>query len=104
VIVEKKHYRRLPEDVHVAFYRIAQESINNLARHSNATHARARLIYKPDELQLIVVDNGDGFNINHQSSGFGLNSMRERAAGIGATLDIKSKKGIGTRVSLVWRG
>jgi PAS domain S-box-containing protein len=104
VIVEKKHYHRLPEDVHVAFYRIAQESINNLARHSNATHARARLSYKPDELQLIVVDNGDGFNINHQSSGFGLNSMRERAAGIGATLDIKSKKGIGTRVSLVWRG
>lgn len=93
----------LPEEVHVALYRIAQESFNNIARHGNAKQARARLIRTPDRVELVIVDNGRGFDMKRTTSGFGLTSMRERAASINAVLQIRSRVGTGTRVRLVWK-
>lgn len=93
----------LREDVHMAFYRIAQESLNNIARHANAKQARIRLIHTPERLELVIVDNGDGFDKKRPSSGFGLTSMQERATSIGAQFQIHSKPGTGTRVRLVWK-
>ncbi len=94
----------LPEDVHVALYRIAQESFNNIAKHSSAQQARVRLTSQPNEVEIVIVDNGRGFDPGNGSSGFGLTSMQERAASIGASLLIQSKVGLGTRVKLVWKG
>jgi PAS domain S-box-containing protein len=94
----------LPQDVHLTFYRIAQESFNNIARHANAKQARVRLIREADQIELIIVDNGDGFDTKSISSGFGLTSMRERAENIHASLRIQSKIGMGTRMKLQWKG
>jgi signal transduction histidine kinase len=62
-----------------------------------------RLVRSPDYAELIIVDNGRGFDLKRASSGFGLTFMRERAASINASLQIRSKVGVGTRVKLVWR-
>ena len=93
----------LPENVQLAFYRIAQESLNNIAKHGQATQARIRLHYAQNHVEMIVVDNGDGFDVSAASSGFGLNSMRERADGVGADLHIQSRLATGTKITLRWK-
>src|SRR5690606_6808341 len=74
----------LPEDVHVTLSRIAQASINSIAKHRSAEQARVRLTSQPNEVEIVIVDNGRGFDRGDGSSGFGLTSMQERAASIGA--------------------
>jgi PAS domain S-box-containing protein len=93
----------LPEDVHFALYRIAQESLNNIVRHSSAKESRVRLIRSQQEVELVIVDNGQGFDTKGNSSGFGLVSILERAEAIQAVVLIQSKAGIGTRVKVVRR-
>jgi signal transduction histidine kinase len=93
----------LPPDVHVAFYRIAQETMNNILKHSRATQVRIDLTQTPAQLKLCIGDNGRGFDLNQPSAGIGLNSMRERAAAISAALDIQSQPGNGTEMNLIWQ-
>jgi PAS domain S-box-containing protein len=93
----------LPEAVHIALYRIAQESLNNVINHGNAQQVRIRLNCRPEVVELVIIDNGQGFDINKPHSGFGLISMRERATGINAALTIQSKVGRGTRIKTVWQ-
>lgn len=93
----------LPEAAHVTFYRIAQEGLNNIAKHGRATHIHMRLRYSKAYVALVILDDGQGFDPNIASSGFGLNSMRERAEDIGATLDICSRMGKGTKIALLWK-
>ncbi len=102
VLVDREDRELLPEEVHLALYRIAQESFNNIARHGNANQARVRLVRSLDYVELTIVDNGHGFDMKRASSGFGLTFMRERAASINASLQIRSKVGIGTQVKVVW--
>ncbi len=95
----------VPPDVKVAFYRIAQEALNNVAKHSGATAAQVALRCGPHELVLVVADAGRGFDrrqvpLNH----LGLGIMEERAQGIGAELHIASQAGQGTEVTVKWRG
>jgi PAS domain S-box-containing protein len=93
----------LPSDVHVAFYRIAQESINNIIRHSNATEFSVHLQMAAEQARLDIRDNGKGFVPDTiRSDGFGLNNIRERAKGIGAACDIQSQNGSGTHISVIW--
>jgi len=94
----------LPVDVKVALYRIAQESLNNVAKHSGATQATV-MLHCRDEVTLDIVDDGRGFDptgIPPDSLGVGI--MRERAEGIGADLRIMSELGEGTRVHVGWSG
>lgn len=93
----------LPEAVHLALYRIAQESLNNVISHGDAKQVRIRLNRSPDSLELVIVDDGKGFDVSQAQSGFGLTSMRERAASIRAVLKIQSKVGLGTRVKAIWK-
>jgi signal transduction histidine kinase len=82
---------QLPPAVQVALYRIAQESLNNVVRHAHAEAATITLYCAPDGVTLRVADDGRGFSpdeVGHDS--LGLSIMRERAARIGATLQIKS--------------
>lgn len=103
VLVRGDDTQPLPEAVHFALYRIAQESLNNIIGHANAKEVRIRLNRSPDTIELVIVDNGQGFDVNQMYSGFGLGSMRERAAGINAAFKIQSKIGLGTRTKVVWK-
>jgi nitrate/nitrite-specific signal transduction histidine kinase len=95
----------LPPDVKVALYRIAQESLNNVAKHAGASRATVRLRCAPDEVELHINDDGRGFDVsNIPPNHLGVGVMRERAETIGATLQIKSQIGQGTRVMVTWMG
>jgi GAF domain-containing protein len=101
----------LPPDVHVALYRIAQEALNNVVKHSRASHVEVTFrCYEPDgggrgaSVHLSIVDNGRGFDRSHVAADrLGLGIMRERAESVGAPLEIETQAGEGTRVSVVWR-
>jgi signal transduction histidine kinase len=84
-------------------YRITQEALTNVARHSRATSVDVILERRGDQVILIVEDNGVGFDPGRTRSerpGFGLLGMKERAALVGATLQIESQPGNGTTVLL----
>ena len=92
-------------EVEIALFRIVQEAISNIWRHSQATQAYVELKYLPHLLQLTVRDNGKGFStgqqIEHNSQrGLGLVGMRERAILIGANLKINSSPGEGCTLEL----
>ena len=112
VDVEIDNLRKLPPDIHITLYRIAQEALNNVTKHARANRVNVQLICTApasDELdvrvQLCIRDDGRGFNPGEVSADrMGLCSMRERAQAIGATLTIQSEVGCGTKVVLVWEG
>lgn len=79
--------------------RIVQEAMTNVRKHADATVVRVD-VASDGELRLTVMDNGHGFRPEDTSSGFGLESMRQRAAVIGARLTVTSEPQNGTRVEL----
>lgn len=92
----------------IAIFRIVQEALSNIWRHSRATQAEIEVSYLPEELQVIIHDNGKGFVFQdtleaaHDSqSSLGLIGMRERASLIGATLTIRSSIGKGCKIELI---
>jgi PAS domain S-box-containing protein len=93
---------RLPADVETALYRIAQEALTNVAKHSKATTVEVILERRPDHVLLVVEDDGVGFEQAARADGaphgFGLHGMQERAALVGATLHIESSLGEGTTI------
>jgi len=93
---------KLPADVQVGLYRIAQEALNNVVKHARASQAVASLrLCEP--VRLTVADNGAGFDPGAVSADhLGLRIMRERAEAIGARLSIYSEPGEGTQISVVW--
>jgi signal transduction histidine kinase len=81
-------------------YRIAQEALANIARHSGATRVEVSVERQPDTLTLRIRDNGHGFDVARTDRyGVGLRSMRERIEGLGGTLSVSSSVG-GTRIEL----
>jgi PAS domain S-box-containing protein len=94
---------RLPPDVQIALYRIAQEALNNMVRHANASQAAVHLHCRADEIELRISDDGQGFDSTSVAlEHLGLGIMRERAETIGAALRIVSRPGFGTQVTLTW--
>ncbi len=94
---------KLPPDVKIACYRIAQETFNNIEKHARAEHVTLILNRQPDELMLTIQDDGVGFGEDAVSAeNLGLTIMQERATGIGAELQIESEPASGTQVSLLW--
>ncbi len=94
----------LAPNVEQVYYRVAQEALENTARHANATAVKIDLSLLDDRLTLIIQDDGQGFNekdINFDEH-FGMKGMRERALTIGADLVIESEPGKGTRLQLSW--
>ena len=87
--------------VRVPLYRIAQEALSNLARHSGAAHAIVEWTVDPQRALLRIADDGRGFDPEVPVPGhFGLESMRSRAQEIGATLGITSEPGQGTELRI----
>ncbi len=93
----------LPPDVHIALYRIAQESMNNVAKHANASSLVVDLTGRNGQVHLSVVDDGYGFDAAEVSADhMGLDIMQERASGIGADLIVISEPDAGTTVDVTW--
>ena len=99
-IFKPSNVTRVDDFVATAAYRIAQEALTNVARHSFATQARITLKKTKGCLTLEVVDNGHGFDTGkiEESECLGLAGMRERAALLGGSLEIQSKPQKGTQV------
>ena len=94
----------LPPDVKVAFYHIAQETLNNVAKHAQATEVTVTFKRTPTRGQLTIRDNGRGFVIEKVTpEHLGLTIMNERAEAIGARLEIESRLSQGTTVTVAWK-
>ena len=91
---------RLPADVETALYRIAQEALTNVAKHAHAQNVEVILERRGSNVLLVIEDDGRGFEAQPDTSngGFGLVGMRERAALVGAALEIESSPGSGTTI------
>jgi two-component system nitrate/nitrite sensor histidine kinase NarX len=93
----------LPGDVKVALYRIAQEALNNVAKHAGASQVWLSLRCAEGRAILEVRDNGAGFELGQSSpNNLGLRIMRERAQAIAATLTVDSEMDEGTEVIVIW--
>lgn len=88
----------LPPRTSVELWRIAQEAITNVLRHSCASRAGVRLVYGEQGVELTISDDGVGFDPARHHEGFGLLGMRERARSVGASLRIAAEPGGGTVV------
>ncbi|MBI4321288.1 MAG: HAMP domain-containing protein [Chloroflexi bacterium] len=95
---------RLPVEVETAVYRIVQEALHNIRRHSGANAAYVVLVFHQAGVKLTVQDNGRGFDkdsaVASSDGHLGLVGMQERAGSIGATLEIVAVPGKGTRITL----
>ncbi len=101
------HEDNAPEELKTTIYRIMQEAMNNVAKHSKADLARLSLTKTEHGLELAIEDNGSGFDVEKtlsagSKSGAGLTSMRERTELSGGTFSIKSSAQTGTEVKSSW--
>ncbi len=88
----------LPPEQEDALFRVAQEALSNVARHSWARHVEVRLLCNSEETILGIIDDGQGFDAERDSSGVGIHSMQERLEAFGGTVKIRSVPGQGTTV------
>ncbi|MFI5247982.1 MAG: sensor histidine kinase [Nitrospirales bacterium] len=94
----------VPQEIATCLYRVAQESLNNVARHAEASRVDVELIMSRFELTITITDNGVGFDSEQSQQGqhgLGLLSMKERVALVHGALQIISAVGKGTRVQVV---
>jgi signal transduction histidine kinase len=97
---------RLPQDMEMTIFRIVQESLTNIHRHSESKNANIRLIRSPEEFRLEIQDSGKGIPVSNNGGspaeggrvGVGIQGMRERIMQLGGHFEIKSN-GSGTIVS-----
>lgn len=94
----------LPPDLEQCVYRITQEALENIVRHANASSARVDISFPDNRLELLIQDNGIGFESSavNKKDRFGLRGMQQRAAAVGADLEIDSQPGQGSIVHFVW--
>ena len=95
--------RDIPPETGAALFRICQEALANITKHAQATAVEVTLNYDEQEVQLIIKDNGVGFDIDPdgkvgKSGGYGLISMRERTQGQNGHFEVRSEKGAGTMI------
>jgi NarL family two-component system sensor histidine kinase LiaS len=88
--LQVQNERRLPLELEQAFFRVAQEALSNVARHSRASAVSVRLAFELERVTLCISDNGAGFDPDAASGGFGMQSMRERMAAIQGKLVIEA--------------
>lgn len=97
--------RRLPSEVEATVFRVSQEAINNVGKHALATTVLIEINFKPSSLVVEIEDDGRGFDLSSiggasPTQGLGLLGMRERVNLIGGTLNISTRAGEGTQVTL----
>jgi PAS domain S-box-containing protein len=98
----------MPDTLKTVIYRISQEALNNIAKHSQADSVRLSLKKAADRIELTIQDNGKGFDpeitlaTDRPRKGLGLTSMRERAELSGGTFAVESTPGKGTIIKASW--
>ena len=98
--------RRFKSEVELALYRMAQEALNNVARHAQASNGSVTISFAPETVTMVIADDGHGFRMPETPAEFapkghfGLLGLHERAELIGANLDIRSALGQGTQVTI----
>jgi NarL family two-component system sensor histidine kinase LiaS len=98
--VNTQNERPLPLDVEQMIFRIIQEALANVARHSQASSVEIRLVYSKRKIICTIKDDGIGFNPAKISDGFGIRSMQGRANTLGSQVTFESAPGKGTRISV----
>jgi PAS domain S-box-containing protein len=97
------------EPLKIVVFRILQEALNNVAKHSNANVVRVALRRTDDQIDFVIEDNGQGFedeggrSVKVANGGFGITSMRERVEISGGSFSIEPSKGLGTTVRASWQ-
>lgn len=89
---------QLDPELETAVYRLVQEALNNVTKHARAATVNLEINERMERLEVVVEDDGRGFDPNEEHSGFGVAGMRERVALLGGELEIESQPGLGTRV------
>ncbi|AFZ09811.1 integral membrane sensor signal transduction histidine kinase [Oscillatoria nigro-viridis PCC 7112] len=102
--IEVSNSIRLPvllsQEMNTTLYRIVQESLTNIHKHADATMVTVGLQQHAGQVYLSIADNGKGFDPAQNTTGFGLQGMRERVAAAGGQFAIYSKSGNGCRISV----
>jgi nitrate/nitrite-specific signal transduction histidine kinase len=94
---------KLTHEEKLVFYRVAQEALNNIAKHSGARHVELNIECQPGQMRMRIKDDGLGFEPGSVTPDhMGIAIMRERASSIGASLKIDSQVGLGTTIELDW--
>jgi signal transduction histidine kinase len=97
----KGEKRQLPVRLETGLFRIVQEALTNIVRHAQAKTARLGLTYSMNQIQLIIEDDGEGFDPQDIPPGrFGLVGLNERAHMLGGNLILESSPGGGTRLEI----
>jgi signal transduction histidine kinase len=97
--IDVKGNDELSVETREALFRIAQEALANIARHSSASCADISLEYETDVVKMIIKDNGHGFDMSIKHGGLGLYSMRERAEVLGGNFTVESSSEQGTKIT-----
>jgi NarL family two-component system sensor histidine kinase LiaS len=92
----------LPLEIKQAIYRIMQEGLANVARHSSADKVDLTMSFRDNSVEFCISDNGVGFDIQQQHDGMGLDSMRERVESLKGETSIQSELGRGTKVCITF--
>jgi signal transduction histidine kinase len=94
--------RSLPGDIALCLFRVAQESLRNIAKHAKAKDIRVRLARRKTGLALFIEDSGDGFDVKQATGkgGLGLISMQERVRLVHGEFKIRSRPGVGTKIEV----
>ncbi len=87
-----------PRDINTAIYRIIQESLTNISKYAKASVVNLELTTTATNLHLLIQDNGKGFDVTQNTTGFGLYSMRDRTLALEGNFNIESFPGKGTKI------
>ncbi|NEO98879.1 MAG: sensor histidine kinase [Symploca sp. SIO2E9] len=90
----------LSAEIATALYRVTQEALTNISKHSHANEVRLHLLESSRNISLLLADNGRGFDPDENTTGFGLEGMRERAEALGGSFSLTSKPGQGCQIQV----
>jgi len=93
------HLSHVPVEISTAIYRIVQESFTNICKYAQATEVKLEITTTKNSLQLRISDNGIGFDLTQNTTGFGLQSMRDRTMALGGYFNINSAPGSGCKIT-----
>jgi signal transduction histidine kinase len=103
VTLEASHYQQQSFEVEESLFRISQEALNNVQKHAQSSEVWLRLESHAEGVHLTIQDNGVGFIVQQavkRESAIGLKSMRERAEALGASFEVVSEPGQGTKLDV----